>query len=130
MSKCKGCERSVLYVKDTEGKTQILDPSAPVFELWGDDNKAQGTKLVKRDRNAWVSHFATCHEATDFSRSHREKFARFQVLEDGAKAAYAMAKVHCIEPCAHPACSALRRIRSIFAAPLGNDVPTEERRST
>lgn len=128
MSKCKSCERSVLFAKDTEGKTQILDPSAPVFEIWGDDNKAQGSKLVKRDRHAYVTHFATCPDATEFSKSHREKFAKFQVLEDGAKAAYAMAKVHCVEACMHPACASLRRIRSIFAAPLGHDVSAEDRR--
>lgn len=121
MSKCKGCERPILYAKDTDGKTQVLDPSAPVYEIWGDDNKAQGSKLVKRDRHAYVTHFATCPDATEFSKSHREKFARLQVLEDAARATFSLSKQHCIQPCAHTHCTIFRRIRSMFAAPLGEE---------
>lgn len=88
-SRCRGCDREVLFVKDEEGKTQILDVVAPVFEPasfrgyeGGHEDDAEtpreflgelapGSLVVRRAPTAMVSHFATCPKADQFSKGRR-----------------------------------------------------------
>lgn len=64
---CKGCGKKVIFARDTEGKIQILDPVPPIFGLLSD--LPDGSTHVRRLRGAYVSHFATCPKANEFSRA-------------------------------------------------------------
>lgn len=66
---CKGCGKPVLFVKDEKGTTQVLDARAPIFHFNGGD--IDGTFTVHRLSSAWVSHFATCPNASEFSKGKR-----------------------------------------------------------
>lgn len=62
--RCRGCGRMVMFLKDEHGRTQILDVVAPVYAH-------VGTTRCKRDTMAFVSHFATCPDANDFSKKRK-----------------------------------------------------------
>lgn len=62
---CK-CGKKIFFAKDENGKTQVLDLVAPVYVCEGTDLNATGT--VRRLPFAYVSHFATCSAADEFSR--------------------------------------------------------------
>lgn len=66
---CKGCGKPVVFAVDTEGTTQCLDPGPPVYGHLGD--RPDGTPLVRRILGGWVSHFATCPNANDFSKEKK-----------------------------------------------------------
>lgn len=75
-TKCRGCGRDVVFVTTNDGKTVPLHPVPPVFHRvhdpdtgrafwWRDGSDGGG------ERTAFVSHFATCPKANDFSGSRR-----------------------------------------------------------
>lgn len=67
MSTCRGCGRPLVWGVDPESGARIpLDPRPPVYRVIRED--ASGDRLLKRDREAMVSHFATCPEASRFSK--------------------------------------------------------------
>lgn len=66
-TQCKGCGRKVIFAKDEEGKTQILDAVSPVYST--DTTFVDGTITVVRDRDAFVSHFITCPDRAKFSKA-------------------------------------------------------------
>lgn len=70
-STCKDCGKKVIFAKDTEGKTQILDPVPPIFGALSAD--PDGTPRVRRILGGYVSHFATCSHANEFSASKKEE---------------------------------------------------------
>lgn len=82
---CKGCGKPVIFVRDDQGKTQILDARAPVYSLAsfteyeGKNANVDGVAAVaaihtvSRDRIAFVTHFATCAKANAFSASNKSK---------------------------------------------------------
>jgi hypothetical protein len=70
MSKCRGCGKKIVWGMDEGGKRIPLDPTPPVYaEI---DRDADDNLIVKRDRNAMVSHFATCPQANRFSWSKKK----------------------------------------------------------
>lgn len=68
---CKGrtCKALVVWATDEKGTPQILDARAPVYELMGEDD--HGKPLVRRHKQAFVSHFATCRDVAQFSGSKK-----------------------------------------------------------
>ena len=68
---CKGCGKKILWGTDG-GKHIPLDPSPPVY-FYDGVNTAEGLPLVSRERSAYVSHFATCSSANQFSGKARRK---------------------------------------------------------
>ncbi len=69
MVPCKGCGRPLVWVKDEKGTKHPLDPIAPVYFITGHTDA--GTPIAKRNENAYVSHFATCSKAREFSGRNR-----------------------------------------------------------
>jgi hypothetical protein len=55
----------VYFVKDENGRTQILDAVAPVFEVDVPESKC------RRATGVYVSHFATCPDASSWSTRGR-----------------------------------------------------------
>ena len=68
MPKCQGCQKEVLFMKDENGTTQILDIKAPTYVVFKD---ILGQLTAKRATEVYVSHFATCPKASEFSRNKR-----------------------------------------------------------
>lgn len=67
-SPCRGCGRPIVWAKSPDGsKKYPLDPRAPVFEVSGVDP----VLIAKISPTAYVSHFATCPNADEFSKSKR-----------------------------------------------------------
>lgn len=64
---CRGCGRKVFFVKDADGKTQILDAVAPVWSIQG-----QPEPMATREIGSYVSHFSTCPKASEFSRRKKQ----------------------------------------------------------
>jgi SH3-like domain-containing protein len=74
---CRGCGKQVLFVRDATGVTVPLDPAPPVWHriydpddgrhFWIKDGSASG------ERTAFVSHFATCTRANDFSKGGKQQ---------------------------------------------------------
>jgi hypothetical protein len=74
-SRCKGCGRRIVWARDPEGKAIPLDASAPVYIV---EETATKNIVQRRDcRRAGplflVSHFSTCHKASEFSGSRRKE---------------------------------------------------------
>lgn len=70
MAACKGCGREVLFMKDENGKTQILDAVAPTYVVVGPDRcERTGKDIPER---VLVSHFATCRQADRFSAANKK----------------------------------------------------------
>lgn len=76
---CKGCGKPVVFAKTEDGSTVILDPRAPIYRATG--HREEGGQLVVTGvqledaeiaGRSFVSHFATCPDANDFSRSKRK----------------------------------------------------------
>jgi hypothetical protein len=61
--KCAGCSKAILWAVNEDGARIPLDPVAPVYEVDG--------QVVRRTRQALVSHFATCPKADQFSAGRR-----------------------------------------------------------
>lgn len=68
---CRGCGKPVIFVRTAEGKTVPLDPVAPIFVR---ERDGDGGALWAQDRgdSVFVSHFATCSRANDFSGRGRK----------------------------------------------------------
>jgi hypothetical protein len=67
--KCRGasCKTEVLFALDNHGKRQILDTVAPVYRLVRRD--PDGTAHVTRADGFYVTHFATCRDAGQFTKA-------------------------------------------------------------
>lgn len=65
-AKCKGCGKRIFFVKTNEGKTIPIDPSPPIYCITG-----SGTAV--RESGSFVTHFATCSKANEFSGGRRKK---------------------------------------------------------
>lgn len=63
-ARCTGCGKQIIVATDTDGKTQVLDPTPPVYGHIGD--APDGTPRVRRILGGWVSHVATCAHANEF----------------------------------------------------------------
>lgn len=70
MAKCTGCDREVIFIKDTKGKTQILDIQTPIWkvEQWSD-----GEPYAVRVAEVYVSHFSTCPVGSQFSKGKKRE---------------------------------------------------------
>ena len=72
MSTCKGCGKKLYWGITEDGKTIPLDAVAPVYyvKLGMNENKKNGTEKIEifREPNAFVTHFATCPKANQFSK--------------------------------------------------------------
>lgn len=71
MDLCKGCGKRIVWgIHEGTGTRIPLDPVAPVYEAAGASNKPDKSGLelyVSRTKTAFVSHFATCAKANQFS---------------------------------------------------------------
>lgn len=65
---CKGCGKPIVWGETSEGKAIPLDPRPPVYRIMRHD--LAGDPKVHRDKEAMVSHFATCPKASQFSGNH------------------------------------------------------------
>jgi hypothetical protein len=65
---CKGCGKMILWAQTTEGKWIPLDTRAPTYSIA--DVKGMGLRALRSE--GYVSHFATCPKANDFSASKKE----------------------------------------------------------
>lgn len=67
---CRGanCKKPVFWATDEKGTAQLLDPRPPVYEIMGESN---GKTLVRRHKQAFVSHFNTCPDAAQFSKGKK-----------------------------------------------------------
>jgi hypothetical protein len=68
-SPCRGCGKPMVWGETPDGKKIPLDPKPPVYHR--DGQKPDGTLIVLRLPDAYVSHFATCAKANDFSASKK-----------------------------------------------------------
>jgi len=66
---CKGCGKPIVWAKDEKGTSHPLDARAPVYHFNGGDLDAEFT--VYRLTGSWVSHFATCPKANEFSKGKK-----------------------------------------------------------
>jgi hypothetical protein len=68
---CRGarCKSEVVWAIGESGQRIPLDPKAPVYQRIGQD--PDGTIRVRRVSNVFVSHFATCVDASQFSGSKK-----------------------------------------------------------
>lgn len=64
---CKSCAKKIVFIS-VDGKVIPVDAVAPVYRLV-DDVSNLGWK---RDRWAFVSHFATCPQASTHSKKTKE----------------------------------------------------------
>lgn len=67
-TRCRGCGKKITFVKNEAGKLVPLDTRAPVYELSRDFT---GEPVAKLSEGFFVSHFATCPKANDFSSNKR-----------------------------------------------------------
>ena len=72
MATCAGCGKLIVWaVSEDTGKNVPLDPSAPVYEVLGDE--ALGArKRARIVKTHMVNHFCTCSEANRFSGRNRK----------------------------------------------------------
>jgi hypothetical protein len=63
-SVCKGCGKPIRFAKNLAGKYIPLDERAPVYEIV----KVLGEERAQLTERAFVTHFATCAKANDFSK--------------------------------------------------------------
>lgn len=81
---CK-CGRQIMFGKTPEGKFIPLDCSAPVYSDVTPEYEAEsGTLRIERNVNAFVSHFATCPNANEFSRRKSKEETREKAKETEA----------------------------------------------
>jgi hypothetical protein len=62
---CKACGKKLLFVRDEHGKLHPLDAEAPVWVVIQD---LYGNPTAVRAANSYVTHFATCPSANEFSK--------------------------------------------------------------
>jgi hypothetical protein len=74
-SPCRGCGKPIVWGTTPEGKKIPLDPRPPVYELVQShpgNQRNPDPVNARRIIDAFVSHFATCPKANDFSKSNRK----------------------------------------------------------
>jgi hypothetical protein len=64
---CKGCGRKLYLLRDENGKTIPLDAVAPTWRVYGEPENFTAV----RTPTTFVSHFATCGAANEFSAAKR-----------------------------------------------------------
>lgn len=64
-ARCKGCGKEILWAVDAQGTRHPLDTTPPTYVIVGAHK--DGTPMVVRS-SGYVSHFATCPQANEFSR--------------------------------------------------------------
>jgi hypothetical protein len=64
-TRCKTCGKTMAFAKTPEGKTIPLDVVAPVYRL---SSGPGGQLRAERAGDCFVSHFATCPQASSHSR--------------------------------------------------------------
>lgn len=74
MNVCKGCGKEIMWGVTPNGKKIPLDKKAPVYAVMAGQGEEPGLIQITRDDNSFVSHFATCSKANDFSNSKKEIF--------------------------------------------------------
>lgn len=67
MAQCKGCGKPIIWGVTDDGKRIPLDPKPPVYQLLGGD----GGRTFRATGGFFVSHFATCPKANDFSSNRK-----------------------------------------------------------
>lgn len=73
MTICKGCGKAIVWGETPEGTRIPLDPRAPVYESAPQAGDTSDRHTVRRTVTAFVSHFATCPKANDFSAGRKVK---------------------------------------------------------
>lgn len=70
---CKACRKPLRFMKNEAGKLVPLDLRAPVYEVKRDFSGEPSATLVQE--GFYVSHFATCPSANDFSKGGKSRGA-------------------------------------------------------
>lgn len=73
MSTCKGCGKKIIWGMTEDGKVIPLDKVPPVYEVFYGFEMANKLPLIKRKEGHYVTHFATCPKANEFSRAKKKK---------------------------------------------------------
>ncbi len=68
MAKCRGCGKEIVWGKLLSGKKVPLDPKPAVYFYSMIDEQAE-----RASAGHYVTHFATCPKANDFSASNTKK---------------------------------------------------------
>lgn len=68
MAKCKGCGAEILWATNENDKKIPLDARAIVYRT----TTVEGEVLAVPDKECYVTHFATCPKANDFSGSKKK----------------------------------------------------------
>ena len=72
MATCEGCGKTIIWGKTHDGKRIPLDPSAPIYGVNVATTDGPVVCLIpaadRKNQGPWVSHFATCPKASQFSR--------------------------------------------------------------
>jgi len=66
---CRGCKKLLLFAVTDTGMRVPLDTVAPTYEV----NQEGEASLRAKRSTAYVSHFATCPAARDFSQSNKAR---------------------------------------------------------
>lgn len=73
MATCRGCGKQIVWGIFQDGpkaKRIPLDPRPPCYRAL--DPISDGAVRIEREREVYVTHFATCPKANDFSGKNRE----------------------------------------------------------
>lgn len=62
---CKGCQKPIAWGTTAEGKRIPLDTRPPVYRVVVDIDSGEIVECV-RDKECFVTHFATCPKANEF----------------------------------------------------------------
>lgn len=71
MPTCKGCGKKIIWGETEDGKKIPLDPRPPVYHIYRVSN--DGKNIIRRRTDCYVSHFATCPNASEFSGSKKKE---------------------------------------------------------
>jgi hypothetical protein len=67
---CRGCSRKIHLLSTAEGAVIPLDRESPVYEIVTD---LTGQRIARRLENAFVTHFASCPKANEFSAAGKKR---------------------------------------------------------
>lgn len=68
MAECRSCGKKLVWGETEDGKRIPLDSVAPVYQVVGDPLDHENPRVV-RASGAYVTHFATCPNASEHSKS-------------------------------------------------------------
>lgn len=71
MSLCRGCGKKIVWGVTLAGKKIPLDPTPPVYRSTEGQQINTDGVFIERASDAYVSHFATCPNANDFSGKNK-----------------------------------------------------------